>query len=327
MVGFGFLLRLMAVILAWGLAATAMAAPVSGPEKRIAYLVSDARIPFWDIMKRGIEHQARSLGYRLEVYSADNQAKRELEAMARVIRERVDGIILSPTNSSAAVTLLKLAGRARIPVVIADIGADGGDYVSYIASDNFQGSYQLGHQLVLALKARHWEQGSVGIIAIPQKRANGKARTAGFMKALDEAGIRGGAMRQQADFSYQETYDFARELIASTPDIRALWLQGSDRYQAALDAIADAGREGQMLLICFDAEPVFLDLIPKGVLAGAGMQQPFLMGEEAVVALNAHLQGLPVERNKKLPVLAVSRDNLATLLPTIRRNVLGLQVR
>ncbi|MEW6677145.1 MAG: substrate-binding domain-containing protein [Pseudomonadota bacterium] len=324
---FGFLLRLMAVVLAWGLAATAMAAQASVPEKRIAYLVSDARIPFWDIMKRGIEHQARSLGYRLDVYSADNQARRELESMARVIRERVDGIILSPTNSSAAVTLLKLASRAHIPVVIADIGTDGGDYVSYIASDNFQGSYQLGHLLARALKARHWEQGGVGIIAIPQKRANGKARTAGFMKALEEAGIRGGALRQQADFSYQETYDFTRELIAITPNMRALWLQGSNRYQAALDAIADAGRNGQMLLVCFDAEPEFLDLIPKGVLAGAGMQQPFLMGEEAVAALDAHLQGRPVENDKKLPVLAVSRDNIRVLLPTIRRNVLGAQAR
>ena len=300
---------------------------LAAPEKRLAYLVSDLRIPFWDIMKRGIEHQAGSLGYKVDVYSADNNAKREIEFVAKAIKDKVDGLIISPTNSSAAVTILRLAKTAKIPVVIADIGTDSGEFVSYIASDNFEGSYQLGKLLAKALQARQWNKGSVGIIGIPQMRDNGKARTAGFMKALEEAGIKGGALRQQVDFSYKETYDFARELITANPDLRALWLQGSDRYQGALDAIADAGKMGQILLICFDAEPEFLDLIPKGILVGAGMQQPFLMGEEAVNAMDAHFKGQHVVQKKLLPVLPVSTENIKELMPIIRRNVLGVSVK
>lgn len=301
----------------------AVAGTANAAEKHIAYLVSDTRIPFWNIMKRGIEYRARSLGYKVDIYSADNDAKRELEGTAKAIQDKVDGIIISPTNSSAAATILKLAKAASIPVVIADIGADSGEYVSYIASDNQEGSYQLGKLLVKALQAKQWDKGSVGIIAIPQKRANGKVRTAGFMKALDEAGIKGAALRQQVDFSFKETYGFTKELIAANPDIRALWLQGSDRYQGALDAIADSGKKGQILLICFDAEPEFLDMIPKGTLTGAGMQQPFLMGEEAVAAMDAHLNGGKVLQRQLLPVLPVSAENIKDLLPAIRRNVLG----
>lgn len=296
-------------------------------DKRIAYLVSDQRIPFWDILWRGVASKAGSLGYTAVALSAENDAKRELENVARVLREKVDGIVLSPTNSSAAATVLKLAGKAGIPVVIADIGTDGGDYVSYIASDNFTGAYEIGKVLVAALKARRWENGSVGIISIPQKRANGKARTAGFMKALDEAGIRAADLKQQVDFSYQETYDHARDIIARHPQLRALWLQGSDRYQGALDAIADAGRRGEILLVCFDAEPEFIDMIPKGTLVGAAMQQPFLMGEESVAALDAHLKGKAVARERLLPILPVSTENIGNLLPVIRRNVLGQETR
>lgn len=292
-------------------------------ERNIAYIVSDLRIPFWDVMRKGVETQAGALGYRLQVFSADNDARRELEITAAVIRDKVDGIILSPTNSSAAVTLLKLANAAGIPVVISDIGTEGGQYVSYIGSDNFEGSYQLGLMLAEALRTRQWTDGSVGIIAIPQRRANGRARTAGFMKAMDEAGIKGSDLRQQVDFSYAETYRFTTELITALPDLRALWLQGSDRYQGALDAIADAGRVGEMLLLCFDAEPEFLDLIPQGVLVGAGMQQPFRMGEEAVVAMDAHLRGEVPPQTVKIPVLAVSAANISGMLPVIQRNVLG----
>ncbi|MET0091332.1 MAG: substrate-binding domain-containing protein [Candidatus Thiodiazotropha sp.] len=293
-------------------------------ERHLAYLVSDQRIPFWDIMHKGVVERATQLGYRVTTYSAENSAKRELKHTARAIQQGVDGIILSPTNSSASVIILKLAKSANIPVVIADIGTEGGEYVSYIASDNREGSYQIGGILVNALQARNWDQGTVGIISIPQTRENGRARTAGFMRAMDEAHIRGAGIRQQVNFSYRETYDFARQLIEANPDLRALWLQGSDRYQAALDAMADTGRQQQMLLICFDAEPEFLELIPKGVLVGAAMQQPFLMGESAVNALHEHLQGGIPQHQILLPILAVSKDNIELLKPKILRNVLGI---
>ena len=70
--------------------------------------------------------------------------------------------------------------------------------------------------------------------------------------------------------------------------------------------------------------PEFLDLIPAGALVGAGMHQPFMMGEHAVEQLVRHLEGRPVPRQVLMPVLAVSGDNLADNLARIRRNVLGL---
>ncbi|MCP4077547.1 MAG: substrate-binding domain-containing protein [Gammaproteobacteria bacterium] len=307
---------LMAMFLMWGSA--------YGAEKRLAYIVSDLRIPFWEIMKRGIDSNAETLGYKVDFYSADNNAKQELEFTVKAIRDKVNGIILSPTNSSAAVTILKLARKAGIPVVISDIGTDGGDYVSFISSDNQKGSYQIGKVLVRALLEHGWGEGRVGIIAIPQKRTNGQARTTGFMKAMGEAGIRGADILQQVDFSYQETFNLASELINNYPDLRALWLQGSDRYQGALDAIAATGKKGQILLICFDAEPEFLQMIPAGTLVGAAMQQPFLMGEKAVEAMDNHLKGEQVLHHQMLPILPISKKNISEQLPIIRRNVLGM---
>ena len=275
-------------------------------------------------MWRGIEARSIKLGYEVISYSAENNAKKEIQSTINAIKDNVAGIIVSPTNSSACVTILKLAKSAGIPVVISDIGTDGGEYVSYISSDNEDGAYKIGKILAEKMHKLNWQDGRVGIIAIPQKRANGRARTAGFMQAMEEARIKGAGIRQQVTFSYQETYDHSKELIEKNADLRALFLQGSDRYQGALDAIADAGKKDDILLITFDAEPVFLDLIPKGVLVGAGMQQPFLMGEKAVDAMHNHLLEEPTDKNQQLPVLAISSENITQMLPTIRRNVLGI---
>jgi ABC-type sugar transport system substrate-binding protein len=174
---------------------------------------------------------------------------------------------------------------------------------------------------------RGWHDGRVGIISIPQKRLNGQLRTAGFMQAMDEAGIKTADIRQQSTFSYEETYTYSKELIEKYPDLRALWLQGSDRYQGALDAIVDAGKKDQILLATFDAEPEFLELIPKGILVGSAMQQPYLMGREAVHAIDNHFKGEKIEKNLQLPILAVSTENIKEKLPIIKQNVLGIEVK
>ncbi len=104
--------------------------------------------------------------------------------------------------------------------------------------------------------------------------------TEGFIEAAKQQGMRIAAIKQQKDFSYQETFIFTQTMLREHRKIRAIWLQGSDRYQAALDAIDSLGQRDKVLLICFDAEPEFIDMIRSQQLVGSGMQQPFLMGRE-----------------------------------------------
>ena len=106
------------------------------PTKKLVYIVSDISIPFWEIMSKGIKEEASKVGYSIEVYSSNNSNKTEIENLVKAINNKVDGIVLSPINSSSAVFLLKLAKDANIPVVISDIGTDGGEYLSYISSVN-----------------------------------------------------------------------------------------------------------------------------------------------------------------------------------------------
>jgi len=298
---------------------------ISESNKKLAYIVSDSRIPFWSIMGRGIQKSAESLGYTLDIYSANNHPKSELEFVIRAIRDEVKGIVISPTSSSAATTILKLASAANIPVVISDIGTEKGEYAAYISSDNKQGARDIGMILVKEMKARGWNEGKVGIIAVPQTRANGRARTAGFMEVMSETGTKVAGISQQETFSYQESYDFTQSFIEEHPNLRAILTQGSDRYSASLNAIRDAGKQDAILLICFDAEPEFLDLIPRGIIIASAMQQPYLMGQKAIEEMNKYLHGEKVQKNIQLPTLAISAKNIKEKLPLIRVNVLGME--
>ena len=133
--------------------------------KRLAYIVSDTTIPFWQIMSKGIKEKSVEFGYEIDIYNSNNLKKNELENMALALDKKIDGLIISPINSSTAATLLEIAKINNIPVVIADIGSNSKDYVSFISSDNKKGAYELGKILAKHMKNLSWnKEGTVGII-------------------------------------------------------------------------------------------------------------------------------------------------------------------
>ncbi|MCT7492691.1 substrate-binding domain-containing protein [Aliarcobacter cryaerophilus] len=294
--------------------------------KKLAYIVSDINIPFWQIISKGIKDKSNELGYEIHIYSSNNLKKNELENLASAISLKIDGLIISPINSSTASTLLEIAKMNKIPTIVADIGSDSQDYLSFISSDNKKGAYELGKILSKYMKSLSWnKEGTVGIIAIPQKRLNGKDRTIGFIKALEEDNIKVSGMYQQVDFSYEETYNYSKKLIDENKNLRAIWLQGSDKYKGALDAIKKANKQNEIALICFDAEPEFLEMIQNGDLVASAMQQPYIIGQEAVVTLNNYFNNKEVKKEQKMEILSISKENIDDKLKIIKLNVLGIK--
>jgi ribose transport system substrate-binding protein len=112
------------------------------------------------------------------------------------IARGVAGIVISPTDSSTCPSVLALAQKANIPVVIGDIGTNEGEYVSFIISDNREGANGVGKALVAAMKEKGMADGTVGLVTISLTRNNGKKRTAGFRAALEEGGIKECAHRR-----------------------------------------------------------------------------------------------------------------------------------
>lgn len=292
---------------------------------KIIYITCDYEIPYWKIMSKGMQSIVDANKFTLEVYNAQNSPKKELENVIKAINEKATGIIISPSNSSAAVTILEIAKKANIPVVIADIGSDGGDYVSYISSKNKDGAYSIGKLLAKKMIEKGWQKGKVGIITIPQKRINGQERTEGFMKALTEHNIKGANIKQMVKWTEEETYNFTKSFILEFPDLKALWLQTSSLYKGALKAIKELKKEKEIILVTYDAEPEFIGLIKDDVIIGSAMQQPYIMGREAAKVLIKHLQGKKVEKDIQISILTITNNNIAENLITIEHNVLGIE--
>ncbi|MGL5045053.1 MAG: substrate-binding domain-containing protein, partial [Plesiomonas sp.] len=127
-----------AAVLSATLSANALAADT------IAMVVSTLNNPFFVTMKEGAEKKAKALGYNIIVLDSQNDPAKELANVKDLTVRGVKVLLINPTDSAAVANAVAMANRSNIPVITLDRGAEKGNVVSHIASDNVAGGKMAG---------------------------------------------------------------------------------------------------------------------------------------------------------------------------------------
>lgn len=279
----------------------------------VAYITPAMSVPFWRSLSAGVKRGAEDAGMKVTDYDSDLSASTQLQNAQDAITSGVDAIIISPTDSASAPAVLDVAADAGVPVFIADIGTDSGDFVTFVKTDNVGGAAAAGEYLVEVLNEQGITSGNIGMVGISQSRQNGKDRTQGFTEVVEGAGFKVLELLESEDYTRSEGLTLAQDLITANPDMVAIFTQHDEATLGALTAIETAGLTGKLLIVGFDGSTDTFEAIESGVLAGASMQQPVLMGEEAAKAVCAYLNGDTPEETVFVDTIMVTDKNVETL--------------
>jgi len=305
-----------------------MAAPAGAQDKgELVYMTPGLDLAFWRYVSEGVRSVAEANGYGFSALDSTNDPQTQLQNAQDSIARGVAGIVLSPTDSSTAPAVLGLAQDAGIPVVIADIGTDSGEFVSVIGSNNYEGAFGVGEALAAAMNDAGKADATVGIVGISQARLNGQARTKGFKDAMAEGGVTGEAgLQQMQAYTADETFKFTQDMITANPAMGGMFIQTDGPTLGALRAIKAARMDGEILVAAFDGIPDFVPLLQSGELVVSGMQQPYLMGVRSAEAMVEHLDGGAPEKEITVPILIVTSENIDEMLPTIKETVFANEI-
>lgn len=310
------------LVLALGLfIGVGMLAPVSAKALEFAYLTPGLDLPFWRYLAKGIEEAAAKAGHNVTTYDSNNDAGKQLSNAQDAIARKVDGIFISPTDTSTCPRVLKLAADAGIPVIISDIGTDSGDYVSFVITDNQDAAYQMGKVMVEKLQEAGAPEGPVGLVTISLARVNGQKRTEGWRQAMAEGGVKEADLKEMQTYTAEETFKFVQDMLTANPDMRGIFVETDGPTMGAVRAVQAARLGDKVLVAAFDGMPEFVDMIRDGRLIGAAMQQPYLMGVRSLEVMLEHLDGKTVDKEVVVPIIVVTKDNLDEVLPTITTTV------
>lgn len=302
------------------------AAAAGAATREIAYITAKLDLPFWSTIGKGAESVVRERGYTLRVMDSQLNPVTQLHHAQEAIASGVAGIVISPVDSQTAPDVLELARKANVPVVIADIGTNGGQYVSYVKSDNYRGAHDVGTALAQALREKGWHNDPFALVTISLARKNGQDRTNGFRDAMRDAGITQEAgLRQMQTYSAAETAGFVKELMSGKQRIRSIFIETDQPTMGALQAIKAAKHQNEVLIASFDAMPEVAELLRSGPLVAVGMQQPYLMGVKSAEAMIEKLEGKAPPKQILVPILVATSKNIAQLMPTANKTVFGIE--
>ena len=312
-----------------GLGVAAPTPAAAADSKELVYLTPGLDLPFWRYLSKGIESVAKKNGYSYQALDSHNSAQTQLHNAQDAIARGVAGIIISPTDSSTCPSVLELAAKANIPVVIADIGTNSGKYVSFIISDNYKGAYGVGEALAKAMKKKGWDGAPFGIVAISQARKNGQARTKGFMDAMKKAGFtkRAGPAADGLLHGRRDLQVHPGHADVQSRGCGASSSRPTSRRSAPSGPSGRRAGTGRCSSPPSTASPHFVDLLKSGKIVVSGMQQPYLMGERSGEAMVKHLKGGKPAKQILVPILVVTSDNIDEKLPTVKTTVFANEMK
>ncbi|ADD67023.1 periplasmic binding protein/LacI transcriptional regulator [Denitrovibrio acetiphilus DSM 12809] len=266
------------------------ALPAFAANKTVGLVVSTLNNPFFVTLKDGAVEKAGELGIDLVVLDSQNDPAKEIANVEDLLSRGVAAILINPTDSDAVGNAIKIANRAKIPVVTLDRGANRGEVVSHIASDNVAGGKMAGEYIIEKLGKKGKVVELEGIPGTSAARDRGK----GFNSAVKGTGVEVVA-RQTADFDRTKGLNVMENILQAQPSIDAVFAHNDEMALGALKAIQ--GTDRKIIVVGFDATDDAVKSVKEGEMAATVAQQPAFIGAKGVEIAKAFLEGKKVEAN------------------------------
>lgn len=263
-------------------AATLFAGAAHAEDMRIAVVVKALGIGFFEAAAKGAEEAAAELGDVEIIYTGptDTTAEGQIEVINALIAQRVDAIAISANDTDALVPALKKAMDRGITVISWDSGvAQEGRSLHLNPSSN-----PLIGNMIVKLAADHLpDGGDVAVLSATTTSTNQNIWIEEMTKVLPNyAGINvvGTVYGDDlADKSYRE----ANGLMQTYPDLKAIIAPTSVGIVAAAQAVADAGKIGQVNVTGLGLPSEMAGAIESGASKSFAIWNPIDLGYSATM--------------------------------------------
>jgi ribose transport system substrate-binding protein len=125
-------------------------------KKTIAVIPKSQVHIFWQTVHAGAIAAGLDLGVKVlwKAPPTETDYAEQVRIVEDFITQKVDGIVLAPTDRKALVPYIERAAKEGIPLTIFDSGADTEEYVSFVATDNYQGGVMAAERMAEILGAK-----------------------------------------------------------------------------------------------------------------------------------------------------------------------------
>ncbi|MEN9850360.1 MAG: hypothetical protein RL128_523, partial [Pseudomonadota bacterium] len=282
-----------------GAAALALMAGSASAADLACLITKNNTNPFFVKMKEGAEAAATAAGLDFQAYAGekDGDAAPQITAIENCVAAGAKGILITASNDSVA-PALKDARAAGILVIALDTPiADPEAQDMTFATDNFEAGILIGKwaAATLGAEAANAKIAMLNInkdnISVDVQRNTGFLTGFGIavpdlsvMDSEDDPRVIG---HESSDANPEGGLRAMETLLAKDPDINVVYTINEPAAEGAYQALKNAGKEGQAIIVSVDGGCPGVASVQSGVIGATSQQYPLLMASKGIEAIAA----------------------------------------
>lgn len=266
---------------------------------------------FYITMDCGIQAAAKKAGATVQtVGPAKFDATLQKPILDAIVAKKPDAILIAPNDVNAMQKPLEDAAKKGIDIVLVDTTVKNPKFAaSAISSNNFAG----GQEAFKAVQKLVPGGGKVLGIGVKPGISTTDARDAGFKAAVGKSGGKYTFVGQEySDNEPAKAAQITTAAIAANPDLKAIFASNLFSAQGAATGIKQAGKEGEIVVIGFDAGPDQVKALKAGTVQALIAQQPATIGSKGVEQALKAIKGQATTKKITTGFTILTKDNVDT---------------
>ncbi|HMG32684.1 MAG TPA: sugar-binding protein [Blastocatellia bacterium] len=281
----------------------------SANKLKLAFVTNTAA-DFWTIARKGCEQAASELpnvDVEFQIPS-DSTAAEQRRIVDDLMAKGIQGIAISPVDPVNQTEMLNDLSK-KILVITQDSDAPQSNRACYLGTDNVAAGRQAGGLIREVLP----QGGKIMVFVGKADARNAQERFQGIKEALQGSRVEIIDLRTD-DTDRVRAKANVSDTLVKYPDIACLAGLWSYNGPAILSALKDAGKAGQVKVVCFDEEDETLAGVKEGTIYATVVQQPYEFGYQSVHLLTKALTGdrsvIPASKQQIVPTLIINKENV-----------------
>jgi ribose transport system substrate-binding protein len=288
----------------------ALAACNRGGVRRIAVIPKGTAHVFWQSVHAGAVAGGREFHEEIDWEGPANETDyaRQIEIFDSMLNRHVNGIVVAASDRTTLDASLDRASRENVPVVVFDSAVDSTNYVSFVATNNYEGGQMGARKLGELLGGK----GSVAMIQNAPGSASTMDRERGFEEAMAKEFPNIKIVARQYSMSDRAKGMAAAEnIFTAHPSLDGLFASSEPSSVGASQALKSRGLVGKVKFVAFDSSEGLVKDLEDGVIDALVAQDPFKIGYEAVRAVTDKLNGKTPQKRIDLSAVVITHADLS----------------
>jgi len=283
-------------------------------DKKFVLITMDSLDEHWQSVKKGAEEKTEELeGVELIFKAPEGKVdpNEQIKMVTDAITQKVDAILIAPSDKFALTPVVERAAAGNIPVIIIDSPLDSDRYLSFIATDNYAAAETAADKMAELTGAK----GKIGIINAQPGSGTTISREDGFKdRVASEYPHMKITAIMYSNGDEDKASNQAAEILTANPDLVGFYTGNEGSTVGVARALTEAGKAGKVKLVGFDRSGNIMRGIEEGVIDASMVQNPKQMGYKAVeAAYNFITDGTEPVKYIDTGVKVVTKENIEDL--------------